>query len=350
MLSNQRRWIRRSIELVCVFLFLGLVGACQSEAVLPTRAVLAATLTPSVVAATDEIVVPPTPILPDPVTARPSPISATALPVTNTPVPTILPMATAVAQATICPPVEIITGTYESAIAGTSKYRVYLPPCYGSDGRSYPTLYMLPGNIQDDSAWDNYGLDEAAELAIQAGDVPPMIIVMLDGGWIANNTSSGPNSYEGVIMDEAIPFMEATYCVWPTAVGRAIGGISRGGYWSLMIAFRQPDQFVSVGGHSAALLDSHAGPDANPQFTGLNNDLGDLRIYMDMGEDDYVAANARRLHEDMVDEGIPHTGVINEGEHEDSYWPQHVAEYIAWYGEAWSLDRQDYPFCLPSNE
>ena len=239
-------------------------------------------------------------------------------------------------------------GTFFSAVTGEeNKYRIYLPPCY-PDGRRYPVLYLFGGNTHDDSAWDNYGMDEAAEALIRKGDIPPMLLVMVDGGWIANTTSGGPGSYEDHILNYLIPFIEANYCVWAAPAGRAIGGLSRGGYWSLMIAFRQPEMFVSVGGHSPALIDAYAGPERSPRYTGVNNDLGDLRIYMDIGQDDYLLPNVLQLHEDMAAQNVPHTWVLNEGAHEDSYWPQHLTEYLLWYGEPWSPDRSSYPVCESS--
>lgn len=238
------------------------------------------------------------------------------------------------------------TGTILSQRVGETKYRIYLPPCYGRDGRVYPTLYLFGGNTHDDRAWDDYGLDEAAEIAIQDGRIPPLLLVMVDGGWIANNTSGGPTSFEGHFLNDILPAIEQTYCTWNSPEGRALGGISRGGYWSMMIAFRQPDMFVSVGGHSPALIDSYADEFENPQFTGINNDLGNLRVYLDIGDSDYLRPNAQKLHEDMAAAGVPHTWVLNEGAHEDSYWPQHLIEYLLWYGEAWPQDRGSYPECL----
>ena len=132
------------------------------------------------------------------------------------------------------------------------RYRVYLPPCYGVDDRLYPTLYMFGGNIHDDAIWDTLGLDEAAEAMITRGDIPPLLIVMPDNGWLANTTTSGPNSYEGFVLNELIPHVETTYRARSDADGRAVGGLSRGGYWSLMMAFRRPDLFRSVGAHSPA--------------------------------------------------------------------------------------------------
>ncbi len=224
-------------------------------------------------------------------------------------------------------------------------YRIYLPPCYEEDGRAYPALYMLPGNNQTDAIWDDLGLDEAAESAIKNDEIPPMLIVMPDGGWIALNSSGGPHSYETVLVEDLIPFIETNYCAWAEADGRAIGGLSRGGYWALEIAFRHPEQFVSVGGHSASLLDIAAGPDLNPQYTGLSNDLGDLRIYLDIGADDGGIANTRRLHEDMAAQNIPHTWQLNPGGHNNAYWIAHLANYLAWYAIPWSSDTVQYPAC-----
>ncbi|MDX1414123.1 MAG: alpha/beta hydrolase-fold protein [Candidatus Promineifilaceae bacterium] len=242
-------------------------------------------------------------------------------------------------------PGQIVTGTYPSENAGPSAYRIYLPPCYQPNGHSYPTLYMLPGNIHRDNIWDNLGLDEAAEEAIQQGEITPLLIVMADSGMLLNNTSGGPFSYETQILEDLIPFIEKTYCAWADPRGRAIGGMSRGGYWALEIAFRNPEHFASVGGHSASLYDLYGGNDVVPQSTGLANDLGNLRMYFDVGENDWVIPNIRQLHEDMEAAGIAHEWKVNNGFHDDAYWASHTAEYIAWYAEPWPQARDVYPQC-----
>jgi len=313
---------RRAIGLL-VFLF-GLI-ACKTAVPLPT-AVAPLTLTQ------DSTTVPPS-----------------AVP-TETAVPTPLPTATLPPTATPCAtPGRIATGTYPSVTAGSMNYRIYLPPCYGLDGRTYPTLYLLGGNIHTEAIWDELGADEAAEAGILAKQWPAMLIVLPDGGWIANNSSGGPGSFESVIMDELMPYVEQTYCAWPVPDGRAIGGLSRGGYWALEIAFRFPEAFASVGGHSAALLDQYAWPAVNPQYTGLSQDLGDLRIYLDIGANDYVINNIRQLHLDMETAvpPIPHTWILNEGRHEEAYWQAHIPDYLEWYTEPWPMDRAAYPLCEP---
>jgi len=275
------------------------------------------------------------------------------IPPTHTPLPSVTPTPPPTPTPSPAPcrfPGQIIIGQFQSFLAGQPlPYRIYLPPCYGVDGRAYPTLYMLHGGYLTEEHWDNLGLDEAAEDRILAELLPPLLIVMPGSGTLAQNTSGGPYSFEGVVLNELIPFIEANYCASPNGDHRAIGGISRGGYWALEIAFRFPQTFASVGGHSVALLDTYAGSDINPQYTGVYNDLADLRVYLDIGADDWVINNIRRLHEDMLAAGKAHTWILNQGKHEDAYWSNNLSDYLEWYAQPWSLERESYPYCLIDN-
>jgi enterochelin esterase-like enzyme len=232
-----------------------------------------------------------------------------------------------------------------SLTADPVPYRIYLPPCYGTTAARYPTLFLLHGNIHDESFWDALGVDEAAETAIADGTLPPLIIVMPNGGSLANDTSGGPGSFEALVVEELIPHVDATYCTWAAPAGRAIGGISRGGYWSLEIAFRHAALFAGVGGHSAALLDIGAGPDLDPVYTGVANPLGDLRIYLDVGSEDWVLNSVAPLHEALAAAAIPHTWLLQPGGHDETYWSAHVADYLAWYGETWRAAPAGLPAC-----
>jgi enterochelin esterase-like enzyme len=238
-------------------------------------------------------------------------------------------------------------GRFPSTIDGPDKdYRIYLPPCYGQDARTYPTIYLFHGGAHSDEHWTDLGIDEVVEEMINKGDFPPILIVMPDGGELANDSSGGPRSFEGLFIDELLPFIEANFCAWSEPEGRAIGGISRGGYWALEIAFRNPELIASVGGHSAALLDTDAGPKTNPQETALTNDLRDLRIYLDIGQQDWLINEIQVLHNEMSGAGVQHTWVLNEGQHIEEYWSDHLEEYLEWYAQPWLSDRDSYPLCI----
>jgi len=350
----------KAIIVAPILLALLLLPACGPQAALPTRAAPAIfPPTPSVIAPTptaagaaaaangpapaDTSATTPPPVAP---TTEPPPSIADAA----TPLP--LPPAEAAgvgppALPTPCAtPGRVEAGELASAVADQAmRYRVYLPPCYGEDGRVYPALYLFGGNIHDETFWDRLGIDETAEAAIAAGRIPPLLIVMPDNGWLANTTTSGPASYEGFVLNELLPHIESQYCAWPARVGRAVGGVSRGGYWSLMMAFRRPDLFRSAGAHSPALIDSFAGAAEDPRVTGAANPLGDLRIWVDIGERDPYLVAARPLHEALTAAGVAHEWRVNPGIHDEAYWTAHLDEYVSWYAAGFPTDRAALPGC-----
>lgn len=331
--------LRNFLCLICLGL---LAGACRPPGAVPTRAATAALPIPATTA-----VLPTPPLAPSPTSpALPTGLATAELTIAVTSTTAVPSPAPPTVAATVLPPPtscaepgRVEQGEVDSAVAKEPmRYLIYLPPCYGQDDRLYPTLYMFGGNIHDETIWDDLGLDEAAEALIVAGTIPPLLIVMPDNGWLANTTTSGPNSYEGFVLNELIPRIEATYRAWPTRAGRAVGGLSRGGYWSLMMAFRRPDLFRSVGAHSPALIDSHAGPAEDPVITGTVNDLGDLRIWVDIGERDPYLPKALPLHEALTAAGVAHEWWVNPGSHEEAYWRANLGQYLAWYSEGWSID------------
>jgi enterochelin esterase-like enzyme len=229
-------------------------------------------------------------------------------------------------------------GQFFSAIIGNDQpYRVFLPPCYADEGKRYPVLYLLHGYPFDDSHWDDIGIDEAASAGIANGTLPSFIIAMpaADNEGTFTYTSGGPGSFEAVLMDEFLPFIDATYATQANAAGRAIGGMSRGGVWSLEIAFRNPDMFSAVGGHSAALNVNRAPPVYDPLFLASDPAIRVLRIYLDVGRNDWALPGMDNLHSALVAAGVIHDYYLFEGSHDDGYWTAHVTDYLAFYAVNW---------------
>lgn len=280
----------------------------------------------------------------------PSSIPATTPRTLPTPSPNPPPTLAIPPSPTPCArPGLVVSALSPSQIQGPWRnYRIYLPPCFAGQ-QLYPTLYLLHGNTRADEEWDEIGVDEAADALIQAGRIPPLLIVMPDGRTLSDITSGGPDSYEDSLMHEFIPFIEQTYCAAPTGAWRALGGLSRGGYWALEIAFRQPQEFSSVGGHAAALLDVAAWPAIDPEVTAFSHSLGGLRIYFDYGAQDWMQYTAQALHENMLAATIAHEWLIHpDGQHQDPYWTDHVAEYLFWYAQGWPAEVWSPPPCFLS--
>jgi enterochelin esterase-like enzyme len=275
--------------------------------------------------------------------------------VVNTPVPSVTPTPPATAlpspTAFACQDREglvIQSSFYSAIIGGDVAYDIYLPPCFYDTFKRYPYVILLHGTGYDQTMWEQLGAPVDMDQGVNKGTVSPMVLVMPDGEPLSElNDAPEGQSYENVIIDELIPSVEADFCLWGSRQGRAIGGISRGGFWAFSIAFRHPDLFSALGGHSPHFESDNAPPDINPLSLANTVSLGKfpLRIYMDNATNDYVATNALQMSEILRQRGIDHQYLINPtGNHDMDYWSAHTAEYLSFYGQAWP----HAPSSLPS--
>ena len=109
--------------------------------------------------------------------------------------------------------------------------RAPVSPGYDQTDRRYPVLYLFHGWPYDESHWDNLGIDEVADQSIQAGMLPPFVIVLpgADPDGLYVYSAGGDHSFEGQVIHDLLPQVEAAHRVSSDRVERAIGGISRGG-------------------------------------------------------------------------------------------------------------------------
>ncbi|GAB4576117.1 MAG: hypothetical protein Kow0077_30990 [Anaerolineae bacterium] len=294
------------------------------------------------------------------ITATPSPAPTPTA--TRTPLPTPIASATPEPQPSPTPlPCPEETGQIfefddlQSRVAGRDMpYRVYVPPCYFELQRRYPVVYLLHGAGETERQWEELELQERLDSGIVLGQYPPMIVVMPYGGSLLpdNDFDSDVPPMEAYLLDELIPRIETDFCVWEDRDHRAIGGISRGGFWALSIAFRHPERFGAVGAHSPALDTSRTPADFNPLNLSMSAPFIDtLRIYLDTGAKDPVRPEVDQLSTNLVRRQIPHDYVINPlGEHTDEYWAAHLPDYLAFYGgtiiDGWPRDPGVLPSCL----
>jgi enterochelin esterase-like enzyme len=289
-------------------------------------------------------------------TPTPAPATPT-LAATRTPFPTVTPDYTATPTPFPCEQDSgqiINIRDFPSDVAGGEnlRYQVYIPPCYLETQRRFPYVIMLHGLSYKETHWDELGIDEALDQGIRLGVIPPMILVMPYYGTMGQRNSFPPDpSYELVILDELLPAVERNFCTWSDRDHRAIGGISRGGFWAYSIALRHPDIFGSVGGHSAYFPNntSEIPPAFNPLELALNSSFleeSNLRMYLDNGADDSSGPSQQLFSSRLSSRGITHTYVINPvGEHDNDYWSAHVTEYLSFYGKNWPRHFNELPSC-----
>ena len=268
-------------------------------------------------------------------TATPMP-TPTATP-TFAPTPTVTPSPTPACTETTG---RVEQHTYSSQATGDEEtYRIYLPPCYdhpSQTDRRYPALYLLHGWPYDDAHWDSLGADEAANVGIRAGVLPLFIIVMPKGNEVKYiGTSGGDHSFEGQVVNDLIPHVDATYRTLAEREGRAIGGVSRGGVWALEIGFLHSGLFATVGAHSPALSVNLAPEPYDPFYLLDGPSVGMLRIYLDAGDTDWAKGGTQLLHEALNGRDITHEFVVHPGGHTNGLWEANVVEYLAFYTAGW---------------
>ena len=145
-------------------------------------------------------------------------------------------------------PAGVRHGTFHSTCMDTAVgYNVYLPTAYDAEpGWRFPVVYFLHGSAGNESR--TIRLATYLHAAIEAEDVPPMLMVFANGGRNSGYIDSidGTVRPETMIVDELIPHIDATYRTIGRREGRAVQGFSMGGGGALRIAAMHPDLFSSV--------------------------------------------------------------------------------------------------------
>ncbi len=258
----------------------------------------------------------------------------------------------------------------ESAVLGRSvEYALYLPPDYDLSTRRYPVVYLLHGFTDDESGWIQFGeVDLAADQAIAAREIPPMIIVMPDGGvtWYINDYRN-ETRFEDMFTQEFIPFIDAEYRTRPEKEFRGISGLSMGGYGSLTMAMRHPDLFAACAAFSSGVIPDEDVVSMDDEryrqvFANLYGDdltgsgrlsphwrayspldlgkskpveeLKEVRWYLDCGDDDFLYKGNSALHVLLRDREIPHEYRVRDGGHSWIYWRTGIVDGLAFIGRS----------------
>ncbi len=258
----------------------------------------------------------------------------------------------------------------ESAILGRSvRYALYLPPDYRTSTRRYPVVYLLHGFTDEEWAWVQFGeVHLAADRGIATREIPPMIIVMPDGGvsWYMNDYQ-GKERWEDMFVEEFVPHVDNTYRTRTKKEFRGISGLSMGGQGALLIAMHHPEMFAAVAAFSSGVFSAEEltamedkayrnvfgklfGPDLQGQErltehwarnsplelarTLPEEDLKKVRWYLDCGDDDFLYKGNAALHVALRDRKIPHEYRVRDGQHNWEYWRTGILHGLAFIGQS----------------
>ena len=211
---------------------------------------------------------------------------------------------------------------------------VYFPAGIEADD-SLPVLYLLHGQGQSELLWDDMAILPKLNSLLAAGEIEPMIIVCPREIKYLEDMSG--SLFPEQLMEELLPLIEAVFPVDTERGARAIGGISRGALWAEMLAFRNYDMFGVLGLHS--LPDPYFSYPTTYRFVKDNADLPFTKIRMDIGISDPYVSGAFEFSDQLTTMRFPHIFILDEGNHDITYWEKHLSEYLIWYSAQFSENR-----------
>jgi S-formylglutathione hydrolase FrmB len=247
------------------------------------------------------------------------------------------------------------TVKFQSKLVNTTlPYNVILPADYDASRTTrYPVLYLLHGLDGHYSDWLS-----RTNLADYASEYS-LIVVTPEGndGWYTDSATVTTDKYESYILKELLPDVDERYRTIQARYGRAIAGLSMGGYGAIKFGLKAPQTFAFAASLSGAFgvtrfsekdipnnwqdsikLFGPVGSEtrkANDVFDLIRNLPADrIRFlpyfYFDCGTEDstLIFPYNRELSALMYEKKIPHEFRELPGDHSWAYWDRQVQEVL----------------------
>jgi putative tributyrin esterase len=215
---------------------------------------------------------------------------------------------------------------------------VLLPDC--GDG-PFPVLYLLHGLSDDYTIWERRSSIERHVAGL------PLIVAMPDGGR-SFYCNSPTQRYEDHITRDVIDVVDRSFNTICSPRGRAIAGLSMGGYGAVMLALRHPELFSVACSHSGAVFFGHEplelpGHEYDDRFAAAlpkgkydcykwaakQKKAGKLpALRLDCGKEDFLLPHNRRYHAYLDKIGVQHEYAEFPGAHEWIYWDNHIRQTL----------------------
>ena len=226
---------------------------------------------------------------------------------------------------------------------------VIIPELPGHDG-PFPVFYLLHGLSDDYTMWQRKtSIGRYVQML-------PLMIVMPDGGRGFYTDAKAGFAYESAIVKDLVSFVDKTFHTVAHKAGRAIGGLSMGGYGAIKLALKYPELFASANGHSGAYGFAHGswraeesefqritgenpvgGPDdvfaLAEKFAPRTNRAQMPALRLDCGTSDFLLDQNREFHAHLQNLGIPHEYAEFPGAHDWSYWDKHIQKSLRFHAK-----------------
>jgi putative tributyrin esterase len=245
------------------------------------------------------------------------------------------------AYAVALPSREVSTRFRSVALAGDVHATVVLPPGYDTSGKRYPVVYFLHGLPAPPTAYQDVGWLEDALARVGR----PAILVQPQG---ARAGESDPEyldwgkgrDWEGYIANEVPAYVDAHFRTIRSRYGRALVGLSAGGYGAVALGFNHVDRFAVIESWSGYFHPTDP-TGVHPLATAARNNVHTLigrfrayqqrhgtlfAFYVGRGDGRFRAEN-EQLDRELDAAGVPHIFQLYPGAHGADVWRRHA---VAW--------------------
>ena len=233
------------------------------------------------------------------------------------------------------------------AIAGRLHFVAYLPNGYDQGTTRCPVVYLLHGLPATGAGYRGVGF---VEQALDATGSPAILVApqgSTDSKTDPEYLDQGPgNRWDTAITRELVRVVDARFRTIRSRSGRALVGVSAGGYGAMHLVLDHLDQFAAVESWSGYFhptdptgtkpLDlgsarANARADVHRQLQASRAQLEALPTFIAfyVGRDDtrFVAEN-RQLNLELSRAGVPHVFRVYPGGHDQSLWQRYATPWL----------------------
>jgi enterochelin esterase-like enzyme len=234
-------------------------------------------------------------------------------------------------------------GSYRSrALGGTLPFAVYLPPGYATSNARYPVIYFLHGLPASPDAYRGIGFVATAldRLRRPAIVVAPRGARADDGDPEYLNWGPGRN-WATAIARELPRYVDAHYSTIRSRRGRALVGLSAGGYGAVVLALSHLSAFSVVESWSGYFrptnpsgtkviphIPTQSGHSLVPELRADERRRPTFFAFYVGAEDRRFRAENEQLDRELRAARVPHVFRIYPGAHEQPVWQAHAGQWL----------------------
>jgi putative tributyrin esterase len=234
-----------------------------------------------------------------------------------------------------------------SALRSAVHFLIYLPPDYATSATRYPVVYFLHGlpagpTSYKSVAWVAAAVEQTGRHAIV---VIPQGTRRAHGDPEYHDWGRGQN-WATALAVELPRYVDANYRTIATRAGRAIVGVSAGGYGATILAFQHPTEFAAVESWSGYFRPTDptgqhtldVGSPADNKRANLHEEIPELKrrfsryptflaFYVGLADPTFVPSNLL-LNRELTDAGVAHVFREYPGAHSNALWQAHAVPWL----------------------